>query len=224
MQIIFEEFGFKSYFAAPAPWFALQCACNDPQSTAAAAAEPDSVYRAALAAQAGVVIDAGFSHMHVVPFFEGRLLAAGVRRLSLGGKALSNLLKELVSYRSLNMMEEGLLLMDAIKEAVCFVSADALVDLAAAQSRASPHRLEYVLPDGVTNLTGYARRPGEGVQPGSSAAAGGKQQQQQQQQRQYSPHADQLPGTDCCCSVLHTRNEAPASSNSRPTSAYCAQA
>ena len=54
------------------------------------------------------------------------------------------------------MMEETALV-DAIKEAVCFVSGDLRADLAAA--RGGEHRLEYVLPNGVTNLRGFVRPP-----------------------------------------------------------------
>jgi actin-related protein 6 len=50
-------------------------------------------------ALAGVVVDAGFSATNVVPFFEGRPLLDSVRRINLGGKALGNFLKELVTYR-----------------------------------------------------------------------------------------------------------------------------
>jgi hypothetical protein len=45
----------------------------------------------------------------------------GAQRLNLGGKALTNLLKETVSYRSLNMAEEGYL-METVKDALCWVS------------------------------------------------------------------------------------------------------
>ena len=54
------------------------------------------------------------------------------------------------------MMEETALV-DAIKEAVCFVSGDLRDDLAAA--REGEHRLEYVLPNGVTTLRGFVRPP-----------------------------------------------------------------
>lgn len=47
--------------------------------------------------------------------------AVGVKRLNLGGKALTNLLKETVSYRSLDMRDEGLL-MEQLKEQLCWTS------------------------------------------------------------------------------------------------------
>jgi actin-related protein len=64
---------------------------------------------------------AGFSACYAVPFYDGQLLPGAVRRLNLGGKALNNLLKETVSYRSLNMADEGLL-MERLKDQLCWVS------------------------------------------------------------------------------------------------------
>ncbi|CAK0737459.1 hypothetical protein CVIRNUC_000916 [Coccomyxa viridis] len=54
------------------------------------------------------------------------------------------------------MMEETYLV-DSIKEQVCFVSTDLASDLAAAWK--GVHKLEYVLPDGVSERLGYARQP-----------------------------------------------------------------
>lgn len=55
-------------------------------------------------------------------------------------------------------MEETYLV-EHIKDAVCFVSTDLQADLMKAQQSHSPHKLEYVLPDGLTNLTGFVRKP-----------------------------------------------------------------
>lgn len=51
------------------------------------------------AAQCGLVVDAGFSFTHALPIFDGQLLEPAIRRINLGGKALTNYFKELVSYR-----------------------------------------------------------------------------------------------------------------------------
>ena len=85
-QLVFEDFGFASLLATPAPPLAL----------AAWAAEAPA---APGAGAAGLVVDAGFSFMHAAPVLGGRVLAAAVRRVNVGGKALTNHLKELVSYR-----------------------------------------------------------------------------------------------------------------------------
>lgn len=68
-----------------------------------------------------MVVDAGFSFTHIVPFFDGMPLLSATKRINIGGKALTNYLKELVSYRSLNMMDETYL-MEYIKDQLCFVS------------------------------------------------------------------------------------------------------
>lgn len=147
-EVVFEEFGFTSYWSGPAPLFSLHHH---------ASVHPEAV--PANQVLTGVVVDAGFSFTHVVPIFNGSVLLSGVRRLNLGGKVISNYLKEVVSYRSFNMMEESVLL-EIIKEQACFVSEDLEADLKKSRlGSKSPLRCEYVLPDGVHNLRGYMRDP-----------------------------------------------------------------
>ena len=57
--------------------------------------------RVAKSLGAGVIVDLGFSNSHIVPFFDGMALNYATKRIDIGGKALTNYLKELVSYRSL---------------------------------------------------------------------------------------------------------------------------
>ncbi|KAJ0961349.1 hypothetical protein J5N97_000556 [Dioscorea zingiberensis] len=75
-----------------------------------------------------LVVDCGFSFTHAAPVLQNFTLNYGVRRLDLGGKALTNYLKELVSYRSVNVMDETLIV-DHAKEQLCFVSLDVPRDL-----------------------------------------------------------------------------------------------
>ena len=44
----------------------------------------------------GIVLDAGYSFTHAVPVFDGRAQCAAARRIRLGGKLLTNLMKEWV--------------------------------------------------------------------------------------------------------------------------------
>lgn len=78
--------------------------------------------------------------------------------MDLGGKALTNYLKELVSYRSLNVMDETLLIDDA-KEKLCFVSLDVPRDLrlASLSFKDNPFRCSYILPDGITYKKGFVK-------------------------------------------------------------------
>lgn len=52
-----------------------------------------------LPAGCALVVDCGFSFTHAVPIFDWRVLSSGVRRIDLGGKAMTNWMKEQVSYR-----------------------------------------------------------------------------------------------------------------------------
>ena len=173
-EVIFETYGFSRALVASSPLMAA----FDPLC----AAPPGS---AAARARAALVLDCGFSATHAVPVFDGRVVRSGVRRINLGGKALTNYLKEVVSFRSMNMMDE-FVLMDRIKELTCYVAADVRFELAAARRpRASnPVALEYVLPDGVDVLRGYVRDSGPASQlqgegglqrdgPGGDGAAAG---------------------------------------------------
>lgn len=95
------------------------------------------------------MLDCGFSFTHAVPILRGREVRAAVRRLNVGGKALTNHLKQMVSFRSWNMMEETAVV-NSVKERLCRVSADYDADLAAAAAAgpaASALAADYVLPD-----------------------------------------------------------------------------
>lgn len=74
------------------------------------------------------MVDCGFSFTHAVPVLQNFSVVGGVKRMDLGGKALTNYLKELVSYRSVNVMDESFI-MDDVKEKLCFVSTDMARDL-----------------------------------------------------------------------------------------------
>ena len=90
-QVIFEEYGFRSAYCCPSSVLSCYQACSTPGAAATPAAR----------AGAALIVDAGFSSTTAAPFFDGRLLQSGVRRINLGGKLLTNYFKELVSYRLL---------------------------------------------------------------------------------------------------------------------------
>ena len=70
---------------------------------------------------------------------------------------LTNYLKEIVSYRQWNMTEETYL-MAIIKEKLCYCSLNFMKDLESTKNRMNKEIYrEYVLPDYVTNETGYIK-------------------------------------------------------------------
>ncbi|KAL7137738.1 hypothetical protein ABFS83_10G112800 [Erythranthe nasuta] len=149
-EIIFEEFNFKALFVADSPSLVhLYEASRRP-------------YGLVSKAQCSLVVDSGFSFTHAAPVFQNFTLNYGVKRMDLGGKALTNYLKELVSYRSVNVMDESFII-DDVKEKLCFVSLDVQRDLNLARKPGNDNilRCTYVLPDGITYMKGFVKDPNE---------------------------------------------------------------
>lgn len=118
--MVFEEFGFRSLYVANAPELVhLYEASRRP-------------YGVVSKRECSLVVDCGFSFVYCAPVFQNFCVNYGVKRMDLGGKALSNYLKELISYRSVNVMDESFL-MDHVKEKLCFVSLDVERDLVIAR-------------------------------------------------------------------------------------------
>jgi actin-related protein 6 len=49
--------------------------------------------------QAVMIVDCGYSFTHVVPYYNGKPVNKAVKRIDVAGKALTNHLKEMVSFR-----------------------------------------------------------------------------------------------------------------------------
>ncbi|GMH18963.1 hypothetical protein Nepgr_020804 [Nepenthes gracilis] len=145
-ELVFEDFNFRSlYVSDSASLVHLYEASRNPNGVASRT-------------QCSLVVDCGFSFTHSVPVFQNFSLNYGIKRLDLGGKALTNFLKELVSYRAINVMDETLI-MDDVKEKLCSVSLDVPRDLQIARKSGKDNlfRCTYVLPDGVTHTKGFVK-------------------------------------------------------------------
>lgn len=107
-----------------------------------------------------IVVDTGYSFTHVVPYSNGEKIMEAVRRIDVGGKLLTNQLKEIISYRQLNVMEETYV-MNQAKEDACFVTRNYMEDMAIAKrvGESNTIKKEYVLPDYVTTRRGFLRDP-----------------------------------------------------------------
>ncbi|XP_050271983.1 actin-related protein 6 [Quercus robur] len=149
-EIVFEDFNFKSLYVADSPSLAHLYEASRSGPTG----------RLVSRAQCSLVVDCGFSFTHAAPVFQNFTLNYAVKRIDLGGKALTNYLKELVSYRAVNVMDETFLI-DDVKENLCFVSLDVPRDLHIARKtgRDNLYRCTYVLPDGVTHTKGFVKDP-----------------------------------------------------------------
>lgn len=111
--------------------------------------------------QSCLVLDSGFSFSHAVPIFDGCVLTQAIKRLNIGGKLLTNYLKEQISFKSVNLMDD-FLLVDDIKKQCCKSTVN--FDQSLKQLKENNKSVRYVLP-GESNKRGRLKIPGEKLEP-----------------------------------------------------------
>ncbi|CAG8655035.1 13605_t:CDS:10 [Cetraspora pellucida] len=155
-EMIFEVYEFQSYCRTIAPWLCIQ---NDTSSL-----YPNRPQNPAEPPDCVLVVDSGYSFTHIVPFVMGRPILPAIRRINIGGKLLTNHLKEIVSFRYWDMMDQTYV-MNEVKE-TCYVSQNFFADLETCRknTRDNPILQEYVLPDFSRNTKGYIREKKRGVE------------------------------------------------------------
>lgn len=146
-ETVFEQYGFQSYHRSSCPALSLL----------GYQAEKNS--RPRFGRPCAVVVDCGHSFTHVVPLYDGTPMNFAIKRVNVGGKLLTNYLKETISYRAWNMMDETHLMED-IKKRLCFVSLDFKTDMQEFKQKVRPVR-EYILPNGSTRLHGSVKTSGD---------------------------------------------------------------
>uniref|UniRef100_A0A671SV48 Actin-related protein 6 n=1 Tax=Sinocyclocheilus anshuiensis TaxID=1608454 RepID=A0A671SV48_9TELE len=105
-----------------------------------------------------IVVDSSFSFTHIVPYCRGRKMKEGICRINVGGKLLTNHLKEIISYRQLHVMDETYVI-NQVKEDVCYVSQDFYKDMEIAQLKGEDNTVmrDYVLPDFSSIKKGFCK-------------------------------------------------------------------
>lgn len=125
-EVVFEYFNFKEYCRRSSSWFSCFEYLNN--NLYSQVESNHSIDKNPSHLNSCTVVDSGFSFSHAVPFINSICRKDAIRRVNIGGKLLTNYLKELVSYRQWNMMDE-FLLMNQVKEDLTFLSTDFMRDL-----------------------------------------------------------------------------------------------
>ncbi|KAF7718598.1 Actin-like protein [Penicillium ucsense] len=156
-EMVMEEWGFGGYARCLGPtlnaWNDVNALFGDPLTKNDAEVSPKDCL---------LVVDSGYSHTTVTPVYKGQPLQRAIRRLDVGGKLLTNYLKEIVSMRQYNMVDETYI-MNEVKEAVCFISNDFTHDMEKTwkanrkREDAQSVVVDYVLPDPNANKKGFMR-------------------------------------------------------------------
>lgn len=156
-QIFFEEYGFDSVYKAPVACFVpFQRSDKDvkvisgKEGNISVDAKSSKDYD-----EFNLVIDSGFNCTWVIPMIKGVPYYKAVKKLDIGGRFLNGLLKETISFRHYNVMDETILV-NNIKEKCLFVDP---VSYFKAFNRKEKDTIDYVLPDFQTSFQGYVRDP-----------------------------------------------------------------
>lgn len=70
-----------------------------------------------------LIVESSHSATYVAPFFDDEIINYACKRLEVGGRLLTNYLKEIVSFRLL-MMKNEYRTLNQMKEEMCFISED----------------------------------------------------------------------------------------------------
>uniref|UniRef100_A0A6I8PDT1 Actin related protein 6 n=1 Tax=Ornithorhynchus anatinus TaxID=9258 RepID=A0A6I8PDT1_ORNAN len=105
-----------------------------------------------------IIVDSGYSFTHIVPYCRSKKKKEAIIRINVGGKLLTNHLKEIISYRQLHVMDETHVI-NQVKEDVCYVSQDFYKDMDIAKLKGEENTVmvDYVLPDFSTIKKGFCK-------------------------------------------------------------------
>lgn len=151
-EVVFESLGFAAMHKGNASAFAARGYREERRL-----APSDQLF----SSNACLVVDSGFSFSHATPVVKHSVLEHSARRIDVGSKLMTNFLKETVSFRTWNMMDEFSLMHDLLKR-FCFVSTDFVAELKQSKSRTrSTLRTRLLLPNGATRLVAEETKASE---------------------------------------------------------------
>lgn len=155
-QIVFEEYGFATYFRSASAFLVHENDQNENLYLPSIAGDQIEIggdqttkkNSKLRKSDTTLVIDSSYSATTVTPIIDDKIFYPGIKRLNIGGKLLRNYLKETISYRHYNMMDESYIV-NEVKEQCCYVSTKFAEDLDLCKKLSlakNPLAIEYVLP------------------------------------------------------------------------------
>lgn len=160
-EVLFEEYGYHSVFRTNTGYLSSinHKSKNSKIDNSTDLPTSDDTFPLAC-----LVVDSGFSFTHVAPYVFSEKkqyikLKDGIRRIDVGGKLLTNHLKDIISYRQMNVMDETYVI-NQCKEDVCFIAPNFMESLKECErTRKNKIVKDYVLPDFTNVKRGYVREP-----------------------------------------------------------------
>lgn len=160
-EVLFEEYGFNSILRTNGGYLSsiYHLSTNTHVDTTTDLPTTQDSFPIAC-----LVVDSGFSFTHIAPYvyhekYHFLKLKQGVKRIDVGGKALTNHLKEIISYRQMNVMDETYVI-NQCKEDICFVAKNFEESLKRCEeNKQTKIARDYILPDFTNVKRGYVRKP-----------------------------------------------------------------
>ncbi|KYQ94358.1 actin related protein 6 [Tieghemostelium lacteum] len=115
-QVVFEKYRFKSLSLQTPATLAL---LNHRQKTSTSALSPPC----------HLVVDCGYSWTTIIPHFQNTKLNYAIKRFAVGGKLLTNYLRDLIGSRHQQSCDFSMKSLNQIKEKSCYLSMDFIRDL-----------------------------------------------------------------------------------------------
>ncbi|CCH62433.1 hypothetical protein TBLA_0H01460 [Henningerozyma blattae CBS 6284] len=100
-----------------------------------------------------LIIDSGFNCTWIIPVIKGIPYYKAIKKMDIGGRFLTGLLKETLSFRHYNVTDETILV-NNIKEKCLFVAPKSYAESFKLKNKTA---VEYVLPDFHTTFMGYIK-------------------------------------------------------------------
>lgn len=160
-EVLFEEYGFNSILRTNTGYLS---SINHKSKNTKIDGTTDLPTAEDTFPLACMVVDSGFSFTHIAPYVHSEKygylkLKQSVRRIDIGGKALTNHLKEIISYRQMNVMDETYVI-NQCKEDICFVATNFESKLKECEkNKHNKVARDYILPDFTNVKRGYVRKP-----------------------------------------------------------------
>lgn len=131
--IVFEEYGFGEYYRCVPLSLVLWLEKGTPTDFT-------------------LVVDCGFHATWVIPVLYQNVYWKGIKKLPIGGRHLNGLLKEMISFRHYDILDEPILI-NTVKEKTMYVA----TNFEHALKKKLSAQCEFVLPDFKTTVTGFVR-------------------------------------------------------------------
>ncbi|KAJ9569671.1 uncharacterized protein HLK63_L16159 [Nakaseomyces glabratus] len=160
-QVLFEEYEVDSLYKAPTAAYIPFYTTNENIKTISGKSDhgeldiEEKIEDGKEYNDFSLVIDSGFNCTWVIPIVKGVPYYKAVKKLDVGGRFLNGLLKETISFRHYNVMDESILV-NNIKEQCLYVDPVSYFEAFKAKDK---NKIDFVLPDFQTSFQGYVRDP-----------------------------------------------------------------